>query len=271
MNPVALRIVAFFFCILGLFVSISQMIPQVSSHPPKALTSEEFGKMSPDQLVSKGKDIFGTSGIRCSQCHQIEGAPGRGPNLGGVGARAESRAKERASATNKKYSAEDYLLESLIKPGAYVVKPFSNIMPEVYKPPIDLSEEDIKAAAAYLQSLGGKVTVSSKTELPADWRAEIISAKKAAQDPLQGDIANGKRLFYQRMRCIACHQTLMDGKLVGGILGPDLSRVGEVRGPDSLKGIIITPPGDIMPKHFKENMTDKELNDLVVFLMNLRG
>lgn len=271
MNPVATRILAFFFLILGLFVGISQMIPQVGSYPQKALTAEEFGAMNQDQLLAKGKEVFGSSGIRCSQCHQIEGAPGRGPNLGGVGARAESRAQERSAATGKKFSAELYLFESLIKPTAYVVKSFSPIMPEVYKPPMDLSEEDIKAVTVYLQSLGGKITVSSKTELPADWKTEIASAKKAAQSPLTGDIANGKRLFYDKMRCIACHKTMVGAALTGGILGPDLSRVGEVRGADSLKSIISNPPGDIMPKHFKENMTDQEMNDLVVFLMNLRG
>lgn len=271
MNPVAVRILSFFFIILGLFVGISQMIPQVGSYPQKALTSEEFASMNQDQLLIKGKEVFGASGIRCSQCHQIEGAPGRGPNLGGVGARAESRAQERSTATGKKLTAESYLLESLIKPGAYVVKGYSNIMPEVYKPPMDLSEEDIKAVTAFLQSLGGKVTVTSKTELPADWKTEIAGAKMAAKNPISGDIANGKRLFYDKMRCIACHKTTVNGTVAGGVLGPDLSRVGEVRGPDSLKTIIATPPGDIMPKHFKENMTDQELNDLVVFLMNLRG
>lgn len=265
------RILAFFFAVVGLFVGISQMIPQVSSFPQKALTPEEFAAMSQEQLVAKGKQVFGTNGIRCSQCHQIEGAPGRGPNLGGVGQRAASRAQERSAATGRKYAPQDYILESLIKPTAYVVKGYSPIMPEVYKPPMSLSEEDIMAVAAYLQSLGGQPAIDAKTQLPADWHAEIESAKKAAASPISGDIANGKRIFYQRMRCVACHATTVDGRKVGGILGPDLSRVGEIRGADSLRQIVVSPPGDIMPKHFKENLTDQELNDLVVFLMNLRG
>lgn len=273
MNSVSARIVVFFAVIVGSFVVISQMIPQVSSYPSQALTPDEFSKMTPEQLVAKGKDVFGSSGIRCSQCHAIEGAPGRGPNLGGLGTRGLSRAKERASATGKPFTAEQYIIESMIKPNAYVVKGFStpSIMPEVYKPPMDLSEEDIKATAAYLQSLGGQVTITPKTELPAEWRSEIAQSKKAAAEPLKGDIANGKRIFYDRMRCIACHQTAVDGRLIGGVLGSDLSRVGEVRGAESLKGIIVDPPGDIMPKHFKENLTEAELNDLVVFLLNLRG
>ncbi len=272
MNKVAAQILGFFFAVVGLFVLISQLIPQVSSHPQKALSPEEFAQMTTEQLLAKGQEVFGTSGIRCSQCHQIEGAPGRGPNLGGIGAKAASRAQERAAATGRKFTPEEYLLESLVKPEAYLVKGYSAIMPQVYKSPMNLSEEDIKAVVAYLESLGGQVTVSSKTRLPEDWRAEIAAAKKAAAEPVTGDLANGKRLFYDKLRCLACHQTTTaDGKAIGGVLGPDLSRVGEIRGPESLKTIITNPPGDIMPKHYRENLSEQELNDLVVFLQNLRG
>ncbi len=268
----AIRILTFFFALLAFFVAVAQLIPQVSSIPAKALTPEEFATMSSEQLVAKGKEVFGTNGIRCSQCHQIEGAPGRGPNVGGLGARADSRAKERAAA-GAKMTAEEYILEAMIKPNNYVVKGFSSpsIMPEVYKPPMSLSEEDIKAAAAFLQSLGGQVTVNAKTQLRPEWHGEIASAKSSGGELISGDIGNGKRIFYDRMRCVACHKTTVDGKLVGGVLGPDLSRVGEVRGVQSLKDIVTNPPGDIMPKHFGANLTSQELNDLVVFLLSLRG
>lgn len=272
-NRVFIHIAIFFFSILGVFLLIGQLVPQVSSYPPKALTPEEFARMTPEQIVAKGKEIFGSSGERCSQCHMIEGAPGRGPNLGGVGARAQARAQERTNQTGQKYSPEEYLLESLISPNAYVVDGFSkpSIMPEVHKPPLDLSEEDIKVVAAYLQSLGGKVTVAASTQIRPEWHTQIMSAKNAAKEPIHGNLANGKDIFYNRMRCLACHKTFVNGEAVGGMLGPDLSRVGEIRGPDSLKSIIANPPGEVMPKHFKENLTDQEVNDLVVFLVNLRG
>ncbi len=273
MNNVGVRILAFFFLIVGSFVAISQRVPQVSSYPQKALSPEEFSAMSAEQLTAKGKQVFGTSGNRCSQCHTISGAPGRGPNLGGIGASAISRALERSAATGKKITAQDYLLESMMKPSAYVVKGYASpsIMPEAYKSPMDLSEEDMKSLVAYMESLGGKVTMTAVTMIAADWRAEIVSAKKANMTPLRGDIANGKKIFYERMRCIACHMTTVDGKTIGGMLGPDLSRVGEIRGADSLKALISNPPGDIMPKHFKENLTVQELDDLTIFLLNLRG
>jgi len=163
-------------------------------------------------------------------------------------------------------------LEALIEPNAYVVKGFSSpsIMPEVYKPPLDLSAEDIKAVVAYLESLDGQVTMTGQTELKPDWKTQIASAKASGKEPIHGNLANGKDIFYNRMRCVACHVTHVMGEPFGGILGPDLSRVGEIRGAESLKGIITNPPGNVMPKHFKENLTEQELNDLTVFLLSLR-
>lgn len=272
-TAVGLRIIGFFLGVVGLFAFIAHLVPQASSYPPKALTPEEFAGMSPEQMVAKGREIFGSSGERCSQCHMIEGAPGRGPNLGGIGGRAAGRAQERAKATGRSYMPEEYLVESLVEPNAYVVQGFSkpSIMPEVYRPPLDLSEEDIKAAVAYLQSLGGSVSVTPKTRVREDWKKLIASAKEAPKEPIHGDLANGKDLFYNRMRCVACHATQVNGKPLGGILGPDLSRVGNIRGAGSLKDIVAAPPGDIMPKHYKENLTARELDDLVIFLMSLRG
>lgn len=271
-GKIASQITVFFLSAVGLFVLISQMIPQVSSYPPRALTREEFSKLSPEEMVAKGKIIFGASGERCSQCHMIEGAPGRGPNLGGIGARAALRAKERSLTTKKKYTAEEYLLESLIDPNAYVVEGFSSpsIMPQVYVPPLNLSEYDIRAAVAYLESLGGTVAMNSQTPLTTEWANAIAASQTRSEEPIHGDLAHGKDLFYNQMRCVACHQTSVQGQKIGGILGPDLSRVGEIRGPQSLKQIILQPPGEVMPKHYAENMTAQETNDLVVFLMSLR-
>lgn len=270
---VAAQITGFFFAVVGLFVLISHLVPQVSSHPPRALGPEDFNRMTPEQRVAKGKEIFGSGGERCSQCHMIEGVPGRGPNLGGLGARAVARAQERGRSAGKPYQAVDYLIESMIEPNAYIVQGYSSpsIMPEVYKPPLDLSEHDIFAVAAYLESLGGGVSATEKIELPAEWKSRIIAAKSASKEPLRGSLPNGKELFYNRMRCVACHATTVQGKAFGGALGPDLSRVGAIRGPEGLKNIITNPPGDIMPKHYGENLTKSELDDLVVFLISLRS
>ena len=51
-----------------------------------------------------------------------------------------------------------YLYESLTNPGAFVVPGFENIMPDMRK---QLSEDQIWAVIAYLQSQGGEVTVTA--------------------------------------------------------------------------------------------------------------
>lgn len=85
------------------------------------------------------------------------------------------------------------------------------------------------------------------------------------------DVTNGQDLFYNKMRCIACHVTEVNGKMVGGVLGSNLSRAAEIYNSESFKKVIMDPPGDTMPKHFRENLTKKELEDLVGFLMTLQG
>ena len=95
MGSVFWKVTGFVFLIVVIFVVIGQNVPQIAFYPPKEFTEEEFQKMTQAQLIAKGREVFGTSGVRCSQCHIIgEGTPGRGPNLAGVGSRAVERAKE---------------------------------------------------------------------------------------------------------------------------------------------------------------------------------
>lgn len=257
--------------LVGIFVIIGHSVPQRASYPPRALTQEAFSKLSPDELLASGRELFGAGGERCSQCHILDdGPPGRGPSLAGVGARAASR--------KRGLSAREYILESLVEPKAYVAKGFAPIMPEVYKSPLDLSEFDILAVTAFLESLGGKVTVTRKDTLKPEWSKRIATAKKAGGSrPPKGDLAHGKSLFYQEMRCLACHRTLVEGKKVGGGLGPDLSGVGLIQGPDYLResivepgAVVVAPFPDEMPKHFKENLSAQDVDDLIVFLLSLR-
>ena len=272
MNKIALKICGFVLAVIGLFIAIGNSIPQIGSYPPRAISKEDFVAMSSEQIVAKGKEVFGAGGERCSQCHIVgEGPAGRGPSLAGVGARAGSR--------RKGVRARDYILESLLEPKAFVVEGFSPIMPEVYKAPLDLSEYDILAVAAFLESQGGAVTIDGKYELKAEWAQKVRAAKAAgASKPPTGDLAGGTKLFNRKLRCVACHQTVVDGRKVGGVLGPDLSGIGAIQGPDYLRESIVEPSAtvvspykDIMPKHFKANLTEAELDDLVVFLLTLRA
>jgi len=120
-----------------------------------------------------GKRLFWTRG-RCSTCHRVGelGSNPRGPDLGegeqgpAIGARAEARARERSQQSGRPCSATDYLVESLLEPGAYLVSGYKNEMPPAHQPPVDLGPDEIRALVAYLQSLGGRVDLT-EIRLPA--------------------------------------------------------------------------------------------------------
>jgi mono/diheme cytochrome c family protein len=120
-----------------------------------------------------GKRLFWTRG-RCSTCHRVGelGSNPRGPDLGegeqgrAIGARSEARARERFQQTGRPFSATDYLVESLLEPGAYVVSGYKNEMPPPHQPPVGLGPDEIRALVAYLQSLGGRVDLTA-IRLPA--------------------------------------------------------------------------------------------------------
>jgi hypothetical protein len=58
------------------------------------------------------------------------------------------------------------VFEALVNPSKYVVKGFEDIMSPVHTAPTSLTDGEIIAVAAYLQSHGGKVTVSYPGSVP---------------------------------------------------------------------------------------------------------
>ena len=78
-----------------------------------------------------------------------------------IGARAVSGQRKGKRQTGPYYTANDYLIESLATPRAYIVEGFKNEMAVVYAPPISLSMDEIKAVVSYLQSQGGEVNIDA--------------------------------------------------------------------------------------------------------------
>lgn len=126
-----------------------------------ALRGEEervdFSQIKTQQeLVQIGRKIFFGKG-RCAGCHSLDLAPAaaRAPELLAVGDRL----------------TKEFMYESLTNPEAYVKKDFDPPepknypmkMPAINQPPIGLSENEMLAVIAFLQSQGGRVTVT-----PAD-------------------------------------------------------------------------------------------------------
>lgn len=152
--PVPLRILGLTVATTAFYALVGQLVPQKEVHPPKE--SELKKDMTSEQIVKAGQEIFENKGL-CTTCHTL-GQSGalRFPDLGGIGGRASRRPG---------LSDLAYLAESIYDPNLYVVPGFNPGMPVINKPPIGLSDQEILAVIAYLQSLGGKVTVTMESKV----------------------------------------------------------------------------------------------------------
>ena len=117
--------------VTGLYTWFGNSIPQSAWEAPKkkALSPD----MTPKMLAEEGKDIFKKAG--CGVCHSLSGLKLRGPDLSRIGA---------------EWDAETM---------AAILYSGTSVMPAANKPPANLSDPEITALIAYLQSLGGKPKV----------------------------------------------------------------------------------------------------------------
>ena len=77
-----------------------------------------------------------------------------------------------------------------------------------------LGTNEVKAVSKYVRSLG-----------------------RAEEEPLPGDPQNGRRLYEGKGTCNVCH--IVAGE--GGVIGPDLSNIGIVRGLAHLREALVAP------------------------------
>lgn len=263
-----LKIVATVLVTIGVYTGISNVIPQVESEVPER---RELGAdVTPSELVSIGEELFDGAG-GCVACH---GLGTRAPQLRGeIGRRCGERVPE--------MGCKEYLYESLVEPRAFVVEGFQPIMPAMGA---QLSDGQIWALVAYLQSQGGEVTVG-----PADLEGDGSSASSgggAAQAGDGGDGAAGTgdveaseeiRTLFRQYQCITCHQ--LDGQ--GAPVAPPVAAIrAKEHSPEYLRRSILRPDADTasgyerdwsefagtMPKNFGEQLSEEELETLVDFL-----
>ena len=183
-----------------------------------------------------GEAIFWGKG-KCSTCHAVGGRGGavRGPDQGAtgplgqpIGLRAEARARERSRATGRPWTAADYLVESLLDPGAYVVAGYKNEMPNPLRPPIRLAPDEVRAAIVYLQSLGGTpdpAAIALPPGLAAQARAAAAEEWRAY---VAGDAKKGERLFFDADGSAGCGRCHRVGAR-GGDVGPELTHIAGTR------------------------------------------
>jgi mono/diheme cytochrome c family protein len=266
--PVALKVAVLALLVMGVYTYYANSIPQVQSKPPEEL-SLEGGNVTPEQLVKAGEEIFKGKGT-CEICHRIGQTGTRAPDLAGIGARAATR--------KPGLSAKAYLIESLLDPGAYLVEGYPAIMPRVDKPPIGLNRSELWALVAFLESLGGTVSVKLD-DIPRTAGAPVAGQAVAAASELKlpGDPVAGQAIFGGKGGCIACHKA---GAIGASPIGPDLSQIARIQTPEYIMAKILDParmgtvagyPAGLMPRTFGQTLTAKEYVDLVSFLLTLKG
>ena len=169
--PLPLKIGALTLATTAFYTFVGQLVPQKEIYPPKEAALKK--EMTADEMVKAGREVMENKGL-CFTCHTI-GKSGalRFPDLQGIGARAATRVPG--------LSDVQYLAQSLYEPMAFIVPGFNPGMPVINKPPIGLSDQEILAVIAYLQSLGGKVTVTMSSKVwPLDAAAATPAAAAAA-------------------------------------------------------------------------------------------
>lgn len=255
MRRVFLRILVFVTAIDLFYMYIGQTVTQSEQHPPPEL--EITVETEQAELVTMGEALFENKG-GCLICHKVtDHGNDRGPDLRNVGATAATRQPGK--------SAEEYLIESMLKPGAFLVEKYSDIMPPAGAPPADLSITEIKAVVAYLQSLGGEITAQI---------TEDDVAVAAARPKSSGGTSPAIELL-TRQGCTTCHD--LTGESAGK--GPPLTTVANRLSPEEIRRSIVDPnaviargyAADLMPKTFAEDLEPEEIDMLVDHVVALAG
>lgn len=245
---------------LALYTAVANMIPQIQSEVPKAVS---FGaNVTPEQLVATGQEIYAGSG-GCTACH---GLGARAPNLltdergtGQIGARCSTREAGK--------DCKAYLHEALTEPGEFVAPGYEPIMPNFAR---TMKPAEIWALVAYLESLGGTVTVTA-----ADLPSESHEEESHESGSSGGGFAGGSTDAVTILRdggCFGCHQLGEEG----ASLGPNFDHVGGRQSAAQIRQSILDPDAKVaagyenfkgmMPKGLGDQMTATQLEALVQFL-----
>ena len=227
---------------------IDQRIPWETSRvvgAPDATDDLSILEREPEQFIEAGKAIFNGKGS-CYSCHTLNPSapPSRGPDLTDIGVGAATR--------KPGMGAKAYLIESLYDPAAFLVHGYGKTMTPAWRPPISLSNLEIEAVIAFLQSQGGEADLTP-FEPPVD--IQTVAKEMEARPLIEtGDAERGADVFINVVKCIACHdvggvekpegQTLDDGVEV--FPGPDLTDIAALNSIGYIEESILKPNAEIV-------------------------
>jgi len=154
--PPGVKVVLVVLGTTAFYTYVGQLVPQKQLLPPAKI--EITQEMTSQQLAKIGDEIAHGKGL-CTTCHTIGSKEaGRFPDLAGVAERAKTRVPG--------LSQLQYFAQTLCEPNAFIVPGFNPGMPTINKPPVGLSDEELHAVIAWLESQGGEATITLKDKLP---------------------------------------------------------------------------------------------------------
>lgn len=180
---------------LATIVYIGFLVPQSVGLPPTKEKIDVAKISSPKDMARIGQNMFFGKG-QCALCHTLGAEAGRCPSLQNAGARL----------------TREFIYETLTKPDAYIKLDFEEVepkkfparMPVINKPPIDLTNQEMLTVIAFVQSLGGKVTVSpseliTEQATPATEPTGVGTGSPEKAKPASGEAAPPPKLESRRV------------------------------------------------------------------------
>jgi putative heme-binding domain-containing protein len=198
------------------------------------LASGGFAALKPRDPSSirfeRGRRLFYESG--CSHCHSIDGAGQRryGPALHEIGKLAADR--------KPGMTAPQYILESILDPGAFRAPGANGGMPEGA---FRRDKDDLRQLVGFLASRGASVRVEEIERLNIP---DVPQVRVSGKDFDLSKAKQGETIFRGKGECITCHVLRPDP--ASNLLAPSLLSVGSLNAKD-LRESIVDPNAKISP------------------------
>ena len=276
-GSVLLRVVLFSLSLTLLFTLVANLLPQIEGEAPIE-TEIDLGDLSMDDFVALGESIFSGKGT-CTLCHNNLGRAPDILQLDMVETSRQRLADERYQGSAS--GVVDYLRESMLNPGIFVVKGYGqkgsndteSPMPVVNKAPILLNDIEIDAIIAFMQAKdGNEVTVSLPEGLAETGPQQVAESTPTVAVSAPADTAEA---VFTKYACNACHG------IAGSLspVGPDLNPVSKRLDRSQINQSTIDPNAviadgffaGVMPADFATRMTVSELNLVLDYLVGQKA